>query len=154
MVTTDSKSAALHLRVVTPDRTVVDRKVKAVTFMGVDGSYGILPRHAALMTATKPGIVKITHLDDSVERMLVTEGFAEVRDNVLTLLCEAGELAHEVDVERAKEAEARARQQLADIDKVKGDLPRAEAESALRRAMLRQLLAGGRQGGPTSGGNY
>ena len=36
----------LHLRVVSPDRTVMDRKVKSVSFMGTDGSFGILPNHA------------------------------------------------------------------------------------------------------------
>ena len=51
--------AELHLRVVTPQSTIIDRKVSSVEFMGVDGSYGILPGHAALMTATKPGIVTI-----------------------------------------------------------------------------------------------
>lgn len=144
----------LHLRVVSPDRTVLDRKVRAVTFMGVDGSYGILPNHAPLVTATQPGIVKITYLDGTEERMLVTDGFAEVRNNTLTLVCEAGELADEVDMERAKAAEAKARAALADTDKVRGDLPRAEAETALRRAMLRQLLAGTRKGGPPTGSSY
>jgi len=36
----------LHLSVVTPDRTVLDRKVKAISCMDIHGSYGILPNHA------------------------------------------------------------------------------------------------------------
>ncbi len=75
----------LHLRVVTPDRTVLDRKVRAVSFMGIDGSYGILANHAPLMTATMPGIVKVTNTDGSEEELLVTDGFAEMRNNVLSL---------------------------------------------------------------------
>lgn len=128
----------LHLRVVTPQNTVVDRKVQSVTFDGVDGSYGILPQHAALMTATKPGVVAITETDGSVEEMIVTDGFAEMRNNILSLICEAGELAGEIDLERAAEAEARAREQIAQSSKVDANLPRAEA--ALRRALLRQML--------------
>lgn len=128
----------LHLRVVTPQKTVIDRKVREVNFPGVDGSYGILPRHAALMTATKPGVVIITETDGSVEEMIVTDGFAEVRNNILSLICEAGEMAGEIDLERAAEAEARAREQIAQSSKVDVNLPQAEA--ALQRALLRQML--------------
>ena len=129
----------LHLRVVTPQKTVIDRKVKLVSFMGVDGSYGILPGHAPLMTATKPGIVSIEETDGSTEDMLVTDGFAEVRDNVLSLICEAGELVGEIDLERAAAAEKRARERIASASTVDFSLPKAEA--ALQRALLRQLLA-------------
>ncbi len=131
----------LHLRVVTPDRTVFDRKVAFVSFMGVDGSYGILPNHAPLMTATAAGIVKIQHTDGQIEQMLISSGFAEVRDNTLSLLCLAGEMAHEVDPKRAEEAERRARERIAQAEggKENVDLPRAR--EALQRAVLRQLLA-------------
>jgi F-type H+-transporting ATPase subunit epsilon len=130
--------AELHLRVVTPQSTIIDRKVSSVEFMGVDGSYGILPDHAALMTATKPGIVTIKETDGSVEEMIVTDGFAEVRSNILSLICEAGELAGEIDLERAAEAEKRARAAISDQTKVDVNLPKAEA--ALQRALLRQML--------------
>ncbi len=130
--------AELHLRVVTPQSTIIDRKVSSVEFMGVDGSYGILPGHAALMTATKPGIVTIKETDGSVEEMIVTDGFAEVRRNILSLICEAGELAGEIDLERAAEAEKRARAAISDRAKVDVNLPKAEA--ALQRALLRQML--------------
>ena len=129
----------LHFRVVTPQKTVVDRKVRSVSFMGIDGSYGILPSHAPLMTATKPGIVSITETDGATADMLVTDGFAEMRDNVLSLICEAGELAGEIDLERAAEAERRAREQIAARESVDVSLPQAEA--ALQRALLRQMLA-------------
>ena len=129
----------LHLRVVTPDRTVMDRKVKSVAFVGVDGSYGILPNHAPLMTATKPGIVTIHHTDGQAEEMLVTDGFAEMRDNVLSLICQAGELASEIDLSRAAEAEERARKKIAETTTQGGELPKAQ--DALQRAVLRQMLA-------------
>lgn len=128
----------LHLRVVTPARTVMDRKVRSVEFTGIDGSYGILPNHAPLMTGTVPGIVNIGHTDGSTEAMLVTDGFAEMRDNVLSLICEAGERAEEIDVERAAEAERAAREKIDGQHEAGADLPRAQ--EALQRAQLRQLL--------------
>ena len=132
-------ASELHLRVVTPDRTVMDRKVRSVQFMGTDGSYGIWPNHAPLMTGTRPGIVTIEHTDGKTEDMLVTDGFAEMRNNVLSLICQAGELAGEVDLERAAQAEERARAQIADSTSKSDDLPKAQ--EALQRAQLRQLLA-------------
>ena len=147
-------AGTFQLRVVTPDRTVIDREVTAVSFMGVDGSYGILARHAALLTVMKPGFVKITHTDGTVESMFASDGFAEMRDNVLSLICEAGELAAEIDLERARAAETRARAKLDDAGNAPGDLTRAEAEGALRRATLRQVLAAGALAGPSVVGGH
>ncbi len=131
-----------HLRVVTPDRVVFDRKVRSVVFMGIDGSYGILARHAPLMTATRPGIVKITQTDGQVEEMLVTEGFAEMRDNVLSMVTEAGERVEDIDVERARAAERNARERLAG-ERGKSPL----TDPALQRALLRQALFARRRAG-------
>jgi F-type H+-transporting ATPase subunit epsilon len=132
-------SSEMHLRVVTPERTVIDRKVRSVEFMGIDGSYGILPNHAPLMTGTVPGIVTIRHTDGQHEQIVITSGFAEVRNNVLSLICQAGERAQDIDVARAKAAEQRARDRLDHAAEKAVVLPRAQ--DALQRAMLRQLLA-------------
>lgn len=132
-------ASELHLRVVTPARTVMDRKVRQVQFVSVDGSYGILPHHAPLMTATQAGIVEIEHTDGSTENMLVTDGFAEMRDNVLSLITQAGELAADIDPERAAEAERKARETIEGEQKAGVVLP--EAREALQRALLRQLLS-------------
>ena len=134
----------LHLRVVTPQKTIIDRKVRSVAFMGIDGSYGVLPGHAPLLTATKPGIVTIEETDGTKDEMLITDGFAEVRHNVLSLICEAGEMASEIDLERAEEAARRAREKIEQRAKIDIDLPRAEA--ALQRALLRQMLGRRRSG--------
>ncbi|HEX6812372.1 MAG TPA: ATP synthase F1 subunit epsilon [Planctomycetota bacterium] len=134
----------LHLRIVTPDRTLVDRKVARVSFQGIDGSYGILPRHAPLMTAiSSTGKAKITELDGKQIELFVSDGFAQVQHNVLTLVCEAGEFAHEIDLERVKAAEAKAREKLAGLDKLSEEFLKAEA--SLRKALARESLA--RRGG-------
>ncbi|MHC5063480.1 MAG: ATP synthase F1 subunit epsilon [Planctomycetota bacterium] len=129
----------MHLRIVTPQEVLLDQDVRSVSFMGIDGSYGILPGHAPLMTATQPGEVKITHEDGRVEELVVTDGFAEVHDNVLTLVCEAGTAAGKIDLERARAAEERAREKLSE----RGSLSSEEllrAEAALRRALVRQRI--------------
>jgi F-type H+-transporting ATPase subunit epsilon len=132
--------AELHLRIVSPDRTVVDRKVAGVRFLGVDGGYGILPNHAPLLTAiASAGSVQITELDGQQVDLFVSDGFAQVQDNVLTLVCEAGEFAHEIDLERVRAAEQKAREKLAGLDRLSAEYVKAEA--SLRKATMRELLA-------------
>jgi F-type H+-transporting ATPase subunit epsilon len=130
----------LHLRIVTPDRTIVDRKVQGVTFRGVDGSYGILPNHAPMMTAiAATGTAEITELDGKKQELFVSDGFAQVQHNVLTLVCEAGEFANEIDLERVKAAEQKAREKMAGLDRLSTEYIKAEAQ--LRKAMAREMLA-------------
>ena len=130
----------LHLRIVTPDRTIIDRKVRSVSFDGTDGSYGVLPHHAPLMTGIKQsGTATVTEVDGKSSEMFISDGFAQVQHNVLTLVCEAGELASEIDLDRVKAAEARAREKMAGLDRLSDEFLKAEA--SLRRAMAREMLS-------------
>lgn len=132
-------ASELHLRIVTPDRTIVDRKVAGVNFQGVDGSYGILPHHAPLLTAiSSAGAARITELDGKTNDLFISDGFAQVQHNVLTLVCEAGEFAQEIDLERVKAAEAKAREKLAGLDRLSAEFIKAEA--SLRKALMREML--------------
>ena len=130
--------AIFKLRIVTPERTIADDDVTSVQFRGIDGEYGILAHHAPLLTATEPGIVMIEQPDGTVDPLVVTEGFAEFRDNTLSLICEAGEKAHDIDIDRARASEAAARDLLANRAAL-ADEDVLKAEAALRRAMARQL---------------
>ena len=130
----------LHLRIVTPDRTILDRKVRSVSFVGTDGRYGILSHHAPLMTGiAHSGTATITETDGKTSELFVSDGFAQVQHNVLTLVCEAGEFAHEIDLDRVKAAEARAREKLAHLTRHSAEF--LQAEASLRKALAREMLA-------------
>jgi len=132
----------LTLRVITPERIVLDEQVDSVRIPGVDGSIGILPRHAPMVAAVDAGVLRYRR-GAAEERLFVSDGFAEVKGDTLRVVCEAGELAAEIDEERAKAAEKRARERLAGARVVGAeaiDLLRAEA--ALRRALMRQHVLG------------
>lgn len=132
-------SKNLRLRIVSPDNVVFDGEVRSVQFMGIDGSYGILAHHAPLVTATVPGAVRYEDAQGKRREMVVTDGFAEVRNNVLTMVCEAGERAEDIDVERARVAEKRARDMLANRAALAAE-DVIKAEDALRRALVRQVV--------------
>jgi F-type H+-transporting ATPase subunit epsilon len=81
----------LRLRVYTPESELVDRDVREVTAEGAFGQIGILPDHAALVTALEPGVLAYRE-DGRVVRLQLGGGFAEVRDNVVTVLADSGEV--------------------------------------------------------------
>ena len=128
------------LRVITPERIALDARVEFARLPGADGALGILPRHAPMAAVIAVG--ELAYVEQGVRKMLfVSEGFAEVRDNTVRVVCEAGELPEEIDVERAREAEKRARERLSR----RGQAPMTgeeaidflRAEAALRRAVIR-----------------
>ena len=75
----------LRLRIYTPEQEVADEVVREVTAPGAYGEIGVLPDHAALVTALEPGV--LSYLGDAGPvKLSVAGGFAEVRDNVVTVL--------------------------------------------------------------------
>jgi len=133
----------LTLRVITPDAIVIDTPASYVRIPGADGSLGILPRHAGMVSALDTGLLHYKH--DGKERLVfVSGGFAEVRGNTVRIVSEAGELPEDIDEDRAKEAEKRARERLA--VRGKGGVPQVDvlrAEMALRRAQFRLMAKRG-----------
>jgi len=135
---------SLTLRIISPDRVVLDEQVDSVRLPGVDGSFGILARHAPMIAAIVPGVLH--YRQGGAEKLLfVSDGFCEVGQNVVRVVAEAGEKPSEIDEARAKEAEQRARERLSRPREVRDhamtgqeaiDLLRAE--EALRRALKRQ----------------
>ena len=80
----------LRLRIYTPERELFDEPVAEVTAPGAYGQIGILPDHAALVTTLEPGELAYKQ-DRGVGRFRIGGGFAEVRDNVVTVLADSGE---------------------------------------------------------------
>ena len=72
---------------------------------------------------------------DGAKKAVVHAGFAEILGEKVTLLAEVAEWPEEIDLERARKAEDRARERLNRKD---ADLDVARAELALKRALARQ----------------
>jgi len=131
----------LTLRVITPEKIALDQTVSSVRIPGVDGSIGIWPRHAAMVAALDVGLMHYRtngRREGPDEVMFVSGGFAEVRDNTVRVVAEAGEHPAEIDEARAREAEARARERISQ-DRVESGEPidLLRAEYALKRALMR-----------------
>lgn len=132
----------LTLRVITPERIVLDTTAASVRVPGLDGDMGIFPRHAGMVAALDAGLVRY-RADGAEQTLFVDGGFAEVRGGTVRVLTAAGESTEEIDVERAREAEERARERLSQRGEAlarESAIDFLRAEAALRRALLRQQL--------------
>ncbi len=131
-------AGGLTLRVITPERIALDEAVSSLRIPAVDGSIGILPRHAPMVAALDSGLLHYT--SGGTEHVLfVSGGFAEVRGGTVRVVTEAGEKPEEIDEARAREAEKRARERLAGMLKpMEGEpIDLTRAELSLRRAIWR-----------------
>ena len=124
---------AIRLDVVTPERKIVSESVDEVILPGSQGSFGVLPGHAPLLTDLDIGPL-VYRRGTERRQVAVAGGFVEVLPNRVTVLAEVAEPAEEIDVERADRARARAEERL------KGKDPETDferAQTAMRKAMLR-----------------
>lgn len=138
-------AAAISLRVITPDSILVDAPADSVRFPGLDGSIGVLSRHAPMVAALDAGPLSWNGPDGPGE-LFVAGGFAEVRDNTLRIVTQAGELVSDIDVQRAEAAAERARERLRirGTAAKAGELDSLRAQASLRRALQRLRMAQGR----------
>ena len=93
----------LTLRLLTPRRELVDEPALQVVAEGSLGQFGVLPDHAAYVTALEPGPLTYRRPGGAEETLAVKGGYAEVRDNVVTILAD-----DVVPLDRLDAAEARA----------------------------------------------
>jgi F-type H+-transporting ATPase subunit epsilon len=129
----------LLLEVVTPDRKVVSTTADIVVCPGVEGQFGVLVGHVPFLSALEIGEMYYKQ-GGKTEFMAVSAGFAEVTGTKVTIVAEAAEFGHEIDIERARRARERAERRLAEAKTAEIDWTRAEA--ALRRSMVRTKVAG------------
>jgi F-type H+-transporting ATPase subunit epsilon len=124
----------LKLEIVTPEKKVFDDSVDSVTVPTASGDAGILPNHAPLISALKPGILSYSN-KGTTGQMVVSGGFIEVSNNSVSVLTDTAETADEIDVEAARverdAAEKRMREfALAPVEEADATRERMERENA------------------------
>jgi F-type H+-transporting ATPase subunit epsilon len=105
----------LQLDIVTPEKKVFSDSVDNVYLPGADGEIGVLPMHAGLVTALKPGELRYLHKGQTVI-MAVGSGFAEVTQTKVVVLTDMALGEAEIDEQSAEAAIKRAQEKLANVD--------------------------------------
>lgn len=129
----------ITLKVVTPSRLVLDEEVDEVTAPGELGEFGVLPNHIAFLSTLVPGEMSFKQ-GAAKTTLAISGGYAEVLDNVMTVLASSAEFPGEIDVARSQRAREQAESILARSDADEAE--RQAALEALRRASVRLQVAG------------
>ena len=127
----------LTLELVTPDRAIVREEVDEVQLPGAEGYLGVLPGHTSLLTTLQVGELWFRQGQDTYY-VSVAFGFAEILPERVTVLARIAERADEIDIDRAKKAEARARERLR-TSTIDTDFQRARI--ALMKSLIRLKVA-------------
>jgi F-type H+-transporting ATPase subunit epsilon len=73
---------------VSPERLLLSQEVDMVVVPGEEGDFGVLTRHAPLISTLRPGVIQVHEGGSVTERIFVAGGFAEVTPTRCTVLAE------------------------------------------------------------------
>ena len=93
---------SLNVRVITPDKVVWDAMADELILPSSTGQIGILTDHAPLLTALDIGVMRLKS-DAGWTSIVLMEGFAEVDENKVTILCNGAEEGSSIDLKTAQD---------------------------------------------------
>ncbi len=128
----------LIVEIVTPERIVYTNEVEMVVAPTIDGEIGVLPLHAPLVGALKAGEVRVKQ-GEAVEWFAVSGGYIQVHEDKVIILADDAEIASQIDVERARQAMAIAKERLSELGGVGDEVDALERD--LRWAEVRISVA-------------
>ena len=129
-----------QFELVSPERLVISRPVEMVVVPGTEGYFGVLPRHAPLISTLDAGVIDIYEGGSIVERIFVAGGFAEVTEERCTVLAENAVPLADIDPAKVDQEIADTRDILKDASDA-GERERLEARIVTLDAMARAKRA-------------
>jgi len=128
----------LKLELVSPERLLLSEQVEMVLVPGAEGVFGVLPRHAPLISTLKPGFVQVYTGGVVTQSFFVTGGFAEVTPVSCTVLVDEAipqtTLTREFAAGRLSEAKARIAQAATEDDRRLAAVALVNAEAMVQAA--------------------
>jgi F-type H+-transporting ATPase subunit epsilon len=132
----------LKLKVLSPERTVLNIDCNAVTMPSSEGQITVYPKHAPIYTLVTYGEL-IAHTDKGEMSLAIGPGFAEINGAGVTVLTNYGVSSDEIDAVRAQEARQRA-EEIIKHRQSETDLALAQIE--LSRSLVELKLVSKRKG--------
>lgn len=132
----------IRVRVISPERELLDEMVDQVIAEGALGQLGVLPNHTAFVTWLEPGVLELA--GGSRQKIAIKSGFVEVKDDIVTVLADEAIPVDKVDAAHAHAATkaAAARLEAAPF----GNLDHDNARRDQRWAEVLESLAAGASG--------
>ncbi|MEM1312878.1 MAG: ATP synthase F1 subunit epsilon [Patescibacteria group bacterium] len=91
----------LNIRVIAPDRIVWNAEAEEIILPSSTGQLGILTGHIPLLTALDIGVMRV-RINKEWKPIILLGGFAEVKNNDVTILVNGAEEISQIDTEKAK----------------------------------------------------
>ena len=96
------------LKVISPNKVVIDAQVKSVEIPGAEGDFGVLSGHAPFFSMLRPGVIRLDLATEGKRNFFATSGFADVTPNGCTIISERIQDVREIAPDTAREALAAA----------------------------------------------
>jgi F-type H+-transporting ATPase subunit epsilon len=91
-----------EIEIATPERLLAREKAIRAQIPAKEGYIGVLPDHAALLSELGIGAMTYTLPGDQQFALAIRGGFVEINNNVVRVLTDFAEKAHEIDVNQAQ----------------------------------------------------
>lgn len=132
-------AGTFHLQIVTQAGVKLDDRVESLRASGVEGWFGVRPGHAPMIAELAIGEVFTRKPHEAEREFCCGGGILEVTYDGVIILADSIEESCDIDLERARAAEERARQRLRSPQP---DVDIHRAQVALARAINRLKVAG------------
>ncbi len=138
----------VHCDIVSAEEALFSGVVEMVVATGQLGELGITYGHTPLLTALKPGPVRLIKQHGEEEVFYLSGGYLEVQPNTITILADTAQRAHDIDeaaaVEARKQAEIDMKNQSSEVDYSRAAARLVEATARLRTVEELRRRASGR----------
>ena len=126
----------IKLDIVSAEEELFSAQVQMVFAPAVMGEVGVSPKHTPLMTMLKAGDVRAQISETETKTFFISGGLLEIQPNSVTILSDTAIREDDLDEERAKQAESKAREAMensgSDMDLVKAKTELAQAAAQLK----------------------
>ncbi len=98
-------ASTVPFKLITPTRTIFDGDAELVIAVTTEGEEGILPSHAAFLSALKPGVLRANVVENGTARRLelaTSEGFMQALPDRVTVLVDDAAAFDDVDVAQTR----------------------------------------------------
>ena len=126
----------VEFELVSPERLLLSEAVEMVVLPGAEGEFGVLPRHAPMISTLRPGVIRVYEKGAVSERIFVAGGFAEVTPARCTVLADQAVPVADIDRAAVDKDLSEAREDLAEA-KTEAETAAAQRRIAVAEAMLK-----------------
>ena len=96
-------SHKIHLIIITPKKTFFEGLVSSASMPTIDGEFGVMAGHTPFVAALFPGTFTI-RIDEDIKRFVVSEGYAEINQRAIIVICNSAEWPEEIKVRQIFES--------------------------------------------------